>query len=127
MPTIGPLPTKEDNVLDKSKYKTDEPEDFQKVLTDSMTMISALKRDESNIRHGPDGIYSALLIMPSLNLCRWSKDWLMYSIVDKCKVMHIGYNNKKEKHEMDGKNMEEVDERKDLGGIMQSNVKWNMQ
>ena len=41
-----------------------------------------------------------------INLCRWSKDWLMLFSVEKCKVMHIGYNNKKEKYEMDGKNLE---------------------
>jgi hypothetical protein len=47
--------------------------------------------------------------------------------VDKCKVMHIGYNNKKEKYEMEGKNVEEVDEEKNLGVILQSDLKWNRQ
>ena len=62
-----------------------------------------------------------------INLCRWSKDWLMLFSVEKWKVMHIGYNNKKEKYEMDGKNLEVVDEEKDLGVIMQSDLKWNRQ
>ena len=26
-------------------------------------------------------------------LCKWSADWLMLFNVDKCKVMHFGYNN----------------------------------
>jgi ribonuclease P/MRP protein subunit RPP40 len=29
------------------------------------------------------------------NLCNWSADWLMLFNVDKCKVMHFGYNNSK--------------------------------
>ena len=47
--------------------------------------------------------------------------------VEKCQVMHIGYNNKKVNYEMDGKNLEEVDEEKDLGVIMQNDLKWNSQ
>jgi hypothetical protein len=39
--------------------------------------------------------------------------------------MHIGYNNKRENYKMDGKNVEEVDEEKDLGVIMQSDLTWN--
>jgi hypothetical protein len=57
------------------------------------------------------------------NLCSCSKDFLMLFNVDKCKVMHIGFNNKREKYEMDGKNLDEVDEEKDLGVIMQSTLK----
>ena len=62
-----------------------------------------------------------------INVCRWSKDWLMLFNVEKCKVMHIGYNNKKVNYEMDGKNLEVVDEEKDLGVIMQNDLKWNSQ
>jgi hypothetical protein len=41
------------------------------------------------------------------NVCRWSKEWLMLLNVDKCKVRHIGYNNKKGKLEKEGKILEE--------------------
>ena len=41
--------------------------------------------------------------------------------------MHMGYNNKKVNYEMDGKNLEVVDEEKDLGVIMQNDLKWNSQ
>ena len=37
------------------------------------------------------------------NLCNWSQDWQMLFNVDKCKIMHIGYNNGKAKYEMNGK------------------------
>jgi ribonucleases P/MRP protein subunit RPP40 len=42
--------------------------------------------------------------------------------VEKCNVMHIAYNNKRENYEMDA-----VDEENDLGVIMQSDLKWNRQ
>jgi hypothetical protein len=45
--------------------------------------------------------------------------------VDKRKVTHIGYNNKKEKYEMECKNLEEMDKEQDLGVTVQSNLKWN--
>jgi hypothetical protein len=47
--------------------------------------------------------------------------------IDKCNVMHIGSNNKRGKYEMGCKRLEDVDEEKDLGVIMQSNLKWNRQ
>ena len=62
-----------------------------------------------------------------INLCNWSKDWLMLFNVDKCKVMHFGYNNKKNNYVMDGNILEEVDIERDLGIITQSNLKWNEQ
>jgi hypothetical protein len=51
----------------------------------------------------------------------------MLFIVRKCKAMHIGYNNKRENHEMDGKNLNEVDDNKDLGVIMPGDLTWNKQ
>jgi hypothetical protein len=44
------------------------------------------------------------------NLYRWSRDWLMLFNIEKWTGMHIGYIKQREKYEMDGKNMEEVDE-----------------
>jgi hypothetical protein len=55
------------------------------------------------------------------NLCRRSNDWLVLINVDKCKVMHNGYNNKE--------NMKwkvkiwEMDEQMDLGVTMQVDLK----
>jgi len=47
--------------------------------------------------------------------------------VDKCKIMHIGYNNSKAKYEMNGKYFEEVIEERDLDVIMQSDLKCGSQ
>jgi len=43
--------------------------------------------------------------------------------VDKCKPMHIGNNNGKAKYEMNIKLLEEVIEERDLGVIMQNDMK----
>ena len=61
------------------------------------------------------------------NVCKWSKDWLMLFNVEKCKIMHIGNNNKKAIYEMDGKILEEVTEERDLGVIIQNNLKCDKQ
>ena len=38
----------------------------------------------------------------------WSKKWQMPFNLDKCKIMHIGHNNKNEKYELLGKEIESV-------------------
>ena len=47
--------------------------------------------------------------------------------VDKCKVKHMGINNVKAKYEMNGKYLEEVTEERDLGIILQSDLKCRKQ
>jgi ribonuclease P/MRP protein subunit RPP40 len=61
------------------------------------------------------------------NLCNWSADWLMLFNVDKCKVMHLGYNNSKSTYGMNGKDLEEISEERDLGVIVQQDLKWRKQ
>ena len=45
----------------------------------------------------------------------WAKEWQMEFNIDKCKVMHIGNSNKNFKYYMDNKELEKVQEEKDLG------------
>ena len=47
--------------------------------------------------------------------------------VDKCKVMHVGYNNPKHKYSMLGKTLMEVTEEKDLGVVISDNLKSSKQ
>jgi ribonuclease P/MRP protein subunit RPP40 len=61
------------------------------------------------------------------NLCNWSADRLMLFNVDKCKVMHFGYNNSKSTYGMNGKDLEEISEERDLGMIVQQDLKWSKQ
>ena len=51
-------------------------------------------------------------------LISWSKDWQMLFNMDKCKVMHMGYNNLQAEYVTGGSILESVNEEKDLGVII---------
>jgi hypothetical protein len=60
-------------------------------------------------------------------LFEWSKEWLMLFNVEKCKVMHLGRNNDRCSYSLDGKILSEVLEEKDLGVIIQEDLKVSKQ
>jgi ribonuclease P/MRP protein subunit RPP40 len=60
-------------------------------------------------------------------IVRWSENWQMGFNVDKCKVMHIGRNNRKVEYFMEGRKLEKVKEEKDLGIMISDNLKVNNQ
>ena len=53
------------------------------------------------------------------NITRWSEEWKMSFIYDKCKILHVGKNNSCHEYFMDGaegrKKLDQVKEEKDLG------------
>ena len=53
----------------------------------------------------------------------WSKKWQMPFNLDKCKIMHIGHKNKNEKYELPGKEIESVQQEKDLGVVITNDLK----
>ena len=53
----------------------------------------------------------------------WSKKWQMPFNLDKCKIMHIGHKNKNEKYEILGKEIESVQQEKDLGVVITNDLK----
>ena len=61
-----------------------------------------------------------------VNLAAWSSDWQMLFNVDKCKVMHMGYNNTCPEYFLNGsgRKLESVSEEKDLGVIVSDDLKW---
>jgi len=61
------------------------------------------------------------------NLVQWSKDWQMLFNADKCKVMHIGFNNKQAKYDINDIQLECVSDEKDLGIIVSEDLKWDKQ
>jgi len=61
------------------------------------------------------------------NLFEWSRDWLMLFNVEKCKVMHIGYNNVETIYTMNGSALQKVAEEQDLGVVVQGNLKCTKQ
>ena len=53
----------------------------------------------------------------------WSKKWQMPFNLDKCKIMHIGHKNINEKYELLGKEIESVQQEKDLGVVITNDLK----
>jgi len=56
-------------------------------------------------------------------LCKWAKDWQMKFNVSKCKVMHTGSSNSNSTYFMNGQQLSEVTEHKDLGIMISSTLK----
>jgi len=61
------------------------------------------------------------------NLVQCSKEWRMLFNVEKCKVMHFGYNNPRVNYEVDGIDLERVLSEKDLGVKISEDLKWDNQ
>ena len=57
----------------------------------------------------------------------WSEKWQMPFNVDKCKVMHIGFRNRKIKYELFGGEIESCEREKDLGVVVTSDMKFSRQ
>ncbi len=57
------------------------------------------------------------------NLFKWAEDWGMQFNLTKCKIMHIGRNNPRYKYTMGGVELSEVEEEKDVGVLITSNLK----
>lgn len=51
-------------------------------------------------------------------LCEWSKTWQLKFNVGKCKVMHFGYSNPHYGYTMEGRELQEVNNEKDLGVLI---------
>lgn len=60
-------------------------------------------------------------------LSRWCSEWQMELNVEKCKVMHVGVNNKMERYGINGQDLVETSEEKDLGVIINQNLKVSQQ
>jgi len=56
-------------------------------------------------------------------LYTWSEKWQMKFNIDKCKVMHIGVNNKEADYEIAGHKLDKVSEERVLGVIISNNFK----
>ena len=61
------------------------------------------------------------------NLQEWSKKWLLRFNADKCKTMHMGFNNLKCEYAMNGKTLQKTAEEKDLGVYITDNSKSSVQ
>ncbi|XP_043231230.1 uncharacterized protein LOC122386260 [Amphibalanus amphitrite] len=60
-------------------------------------------------------------------LVRWSSEWLLPFNASKCKVMHIGRHNPRRTYRLNDSVIEEVTEEKDLGIIIDEDLKFHQQ
>ena len=60
-------------------------------------------------------------------LTKRSTRWQLPFNIDKCKSLHMGKNNKKLTYEMDGKKLKQVKEEKDLGVLVDDELKFHKQ
>jgi len=61
------------------------------------------------------------------NLVLWPTDWQMLFNIDKCKVMHLGFSNPQTKYVMDATQLQDISEERDLGVIVNADLKWDKQ
>ena len=61
------------------------------------------------------------------NICKWAKDWAMEFNEQKCKIMHIGRSNPKNKYSMNGVELSATEEERDLGIWTDSSLKPGLQ
>ena len=57
------------------------------------------------------------------DLCRWADKWGMAFNTKKCKVMHLGIRNPKYRYEMNGVELVETEEERDIGVMVTNNLK----
>ena len=60
-------------------------------------------------------------------LSDWAEKWQFYFNTDKCKCLHIGRTNKRQVYEMNGNSLDQVMEEKDLGVIIDHELKFHQQ
>ena len=58
-------------------------------------------------------------------LTEWARKWQLPFNVDKCKSLHIGKNNRKYIYAMNGRELEQVNEEKDLGILIDNELKFH--
>ena len=61
------------------------------------------------------------------SICNWSNEWLMLFNTDKCKVMHLGLKNCRADYTMNGTQLVESSEERDLGILVENDMKWSKQ
>ena len=60
-------------------------------------------------------------------LSDWAEKWQLYFNTDKCKSFHIGRTNKRQVYQMNGNSLDQVMEEKDLGVIIDHELKFHQQ
>ena len=96
-------------------------DDIRKVVLDALIhMFADDTKVATTIEKEEDGEKLQKIID---NLVEWADKWSMSFNVEKCKIIHVGHNNPKRKYFMRGKELTESNDEKDLGVIVEANMK----
>jgi len=69
-------------------------------------------------------VHQAILHACEINrVCHWCTEWLMLFNVDKCKVMHFGYNNPRVSYSIDNTVLPTCTVERDIRVLIQDNLK----
>ena len=93
------------------------------VIKDAQTFLSKFA-DDSKAGRKVNTDKDREALQCSLNaLTQWAQDWKMEFNESKCKVLHIGKNNPRYGYQMNGVNLEVSDKEKDVGVMIQEDLK----
>ena len=101
-------------------YVNDVPDQLQgavKMSADDIKMFGRVPRPSSTLSFQAD----------LCSLGDWSEKWLLHSNVTKCKTMHLGIANPQAPYFLDGTQLTEVPQEKDLGIKVDTDLKFHQQ
>ena len=97
-------------------------------LNEHLSSTSKLYADDTKIIGTIKNTIDTMVFQEDLDkLSEWSKTWLIHFNVDKCKIMHLGSKNPNLKYTLNGNELIEVSEEKDLGIYTSNDLKWGKQ
>ena len=84
--------------------------------------------DDTKVYHIVNSTKDCEILLSDLHkLVAWSTDWQTLFNTEKCKVMHLGFNNPQTEYDMNGVTMQMVKDEKDLSVIVSADMKWERQ
>ena len=93
-------------------------------------LVSKLSKfaDDCKLCKNVNNNRDALLLQDDLNkIHEWSETWQMKFNLDKCKVLHLGYNNNESNYNLGNQQLDSTDSEKDLGVYVHSSGKFSEQ
>ena len=93
-------------------------------------LVSKLSKfaDDCKLCKNVQNTRDALMLQNDLDkIHEWSETWQMKFNLDKCKVLHLGYNNNKTNYNLGNQQLENTDSEKDLGVYVDSSGKFSEQ
>ncbi len=95
-------------------------------LPDVVGSTAKIFADDTKVYRDILSVDDRNVLQQDLNsLVEWSKKWLLFFNTDKCKVLHLGFNNPQHQYTLDGAPLAEVKEEKDLGVVIDSELKFH--